>query len=111
MQKCRENPFVLHGLFDYFCKMNMKKVLLLVVLSLLLVAYGSNANKGEALATRGRYEIPTSNNSMPEVYLERMGYTVSFNPKTNIPNWVAWELNSDKIEQAVEAKCNLAEWP
>ena len=27
----------------------------------------------------------------------RLGYTVSFNPELNIPNWVAWELNSSKL--------------
>jgi endonuclease G len=34
---------------------------------------------------------------MPEVFLERMGYAVSFNPQMNIPNWVAWELNAERL--------------
>lgn len=42
-------------------------------------------------------EIPVSKNELPEMVFERMGYTVSFNPETNIPNWVAWELNAEKL--------------
>ena len=34
---------------------------------------------------------------MSEVCLERMGYTVSFNPETNIPNWVAWKLDAERL--------------
>ena len=34
---------------------------------------------------------------LSEVCLERMGYTVSFNSQTNIPNWVAWELNLERL--------------
>ena len=59
---------------------------------LLMVACGSS----KRTATE-RYEIPVACSKMSEVYLERMGYTVSFNPKTNIPNWVAWELNAEKL--------------
>lgn len=44
-----------------------------------------------------KYEIPISNKELPELYLERSGYTVSFNTETNIPNWVAWELNAEKL--------------
>ena len=36
-----------------------------------------------------KYEIPISNKELPELYLERSGYTVSFNTETNIPNWLS----------------------
>lgn len=70
----------------------MKKLLFTILSLLLLVSCGSS-NK----SVSQRYEIPTSTSGVPEVYLERMGYTVSFNPQTNIPNWVAWELNLARL--------------
>lgn len=70
----------------------MKKLLFTFLSLLLLVSCGSS-NK----SVSQRYEIPTSTRGLPEVYLERMGYTVSFNPQTNIPNWVAWELNPARL--------------
>jgi endonuclease G len=71
--------------------MKMKKFIWPLI-ALLMVACGSSKKY-----TADKYEIPVSCSEMPEVYLERMGYTVSFNPKTNIPNWVAWELNTEKL--------------
>ena len=79
--------------------MKMKKIYLPLVLLLLLVSY-VNSDKLSLNAEKlpsDSYEIPVCQVDMPEVCLERMGYTVSFNPKTNIPNWVAWELNADKL--------------
>lgn len=32
-----------------------------------------------------------------ETILKRKGYTVSYNRTLNLPNWVAWELNRDKL--------------
>ena len=71
--------------------MKTKNILLPIVTLLLLTSCGSNKS------VTGKYEIPVGNGTMSEVYLERMGYTVSFNPKTKIPNWVAWELNPSKL--------------
>ena len=45
----------------------------------------------------GRYEVPVATKAINEIYLERYGYCVSFNPDLNIPNWVAWTLNPDKL--------------
>lgn len=70
----------------------MKKLLFTILSLLLLVSCGSSNR-----SVSQRYEIPTSTSGVPEVYLERMGYTVSFNPQTNIPNWVAWELNPARL--------------
>lgn len=82
----------------YLCSPNMKK-LLLSILSLLLFSCGSSNR-----SVSGRYEIPVSCHEMPEVYLERTGYVVSFNPRTNIPNWVAWELNAEKLVERESRK-------
>lgn len=32
-----------------------------------------------------------------EVYIKHMGYSVSYNPETNIPNWVAWRLDKERL--------------
>ena len=82
--------------------MNNKKMRRLVLPILLLLIFASCINKNNY--AEGRYEIPVANYDITEIYLERSGYTVSFNPETNIPNWVAWTLNSEKlIEKKVEA--------
>ena len=44
-----------------------------------------------------RYEIPVSTKGRAEILLEQYSYTVSYNPDLCIPNWVAWELNAEKL--------------
>lgn len=44
-----------------------------------------------------RYEIPVSTKERAEILLEQNSYTVSYNPDLCIPNWVAWELNAEKL--------------
>lgn len=36
------------------------------------------------------FEIPQSLCSIPEIRIEHMAYTVSYNPENNNPNWGAW---------------------
>ena len=72
--------------------MKRLKLILLCVLSFATLI--SCTNRGNYTI---KYEIPISNKELPELYLERSGYTVSFNTETNIPNWVAWELNAEKL--------------
>lgn len=40
------------------------------------------------------YELPRLNNHQPEQIIEHLGYTVSYNPKWLVPNWVAYELTN-----------------
>lgn len=42
-------------------------------------------------------ELPAPLKGKDEIILKRKGYTVSYNRKLNLPNWVAWELNRDKL--------------
>ena len=42
-------------------------------------------------------ELPAPLKNVPETILKRKGYTVSYNSRLNLPNWVAWELNRDKL--------------
>ena len=42
-------------------------------------------------------EIPITTQGTPEQILHKTNYTVSFNAKTNIPNWVAWSITADEL--------------
>lgn len=70
---------------------------LLSLLMLLLLSASCNNSGGSEPVAPGKYEIPVANYDITEICLERMGYTVSFNPEENIPNWVAWNLDSEKL--------------
>ena len=70
----------------------MRRLVLPILLSLLFASCINKNNYAEA-----RYEIPIANYDIEEIYLERSGYSTSFNPITNIPNWVAWTLNQEKL--------------
>ena len=48
-------------------------------------------------ASSASNEIPVSTKERAEILLEQYGYTVSYNPELYIPNWVAWELNEEKL--------------
>lgn len=39
-----------------------------------------------------------TNDTLPSVMLQYKGMDISFNPKTHIPNWVAWELTADETK-------------
>lgn len=44
-----------------------------------------------------RLEIPQLLKEKSEIRLDQYGYSVSYNPQLFIPNWVAWELNEEKL--------------
>ena len=51
--------------------------------------------------------FPGNNDEMPrgnERIVRRVGYTVSFNPKFRIPNWVAWILTRERLESKVVSR-------
>lgn len=46
------------------------------------------------------YELPAfSGKAGQEKVVRRAGYTVSFNPKLRIPNWVAWILTEERLDK------------
>lgn len=45
-----------------------------------------------------RLEIPAFLTDRPEEVIWHEGYTVSFNRRTKLPNWVAWELTKTRTE-------------
>lgn len=55
-------------------------------------------NKESVRMRKMRLEIPAFLKDRPEEVIWHKGYTVSFNRKTKLPNWVAWELNKARTE-------------
>lgn len=49
-------------------------------------------------------EIPLSKQGKNDLILKRSSYTLSFNKETNIPNWVAWQLDKKKLTEQVSRK-------
>lgn len=58
-----------------------------------------NATKeiSDAVVSVEDLELPVMKQDRPEILLKQYGYVVSYNPEEYIPNWVAWELNADKL--------------
>ena len=67
------------------------------ILSLFLILSFCNCSTVPNEATG--LEIPINSADVPEIILERKGYTVSFNPELNTPNWVAWKLTSERLTE------------
>lgn len=51
------------------------------------------------------YELPRVTDGRREQVIEHVGYTVSYNPKWLIPNWVAYELTREEV-QGTEGRSN-----
>ncbi len=49
-----------------------------------------------------KLEIPILENGRSEQIIEHVGYTVSYNPRWYIPNWVAYELTATEVEGTEE---------
>ena len=49
-------------------------------------------------------EIPLLKQGKNDLILKRSSYTLSFNKETNIPNWVAWQLDKKKLVERVSRK-------
>ena len=49
-------------------------------------------------------ELPAPLKGGNEQILRRMGYTVSYNSETKLPNWVAWQLDGSRLKGAAKRK-------
>lgn len=76
-------------------------VAVILIVALFLSAF-PRSNRGEvqpndqqsiALANEEPYELARVINDQSEQLIKHLGYTVSYNPKWLVPNWVAYELN------------------
>ena len=72
------------------------KTIALTLLFLLSLSKGYAQNK--------ELEIPAPLKGKKELILKRKNYTLSFNKKTNMPNWVAWRLDKKKLTERVSRK-------
>lgn len=58
---------------------------------------GTSDSKAPTTVAAGKgYELPADING--QILLKRIGYTVSYNPQTKEPNWVAWYLSADRLQ-------------
>ena len=57
---------------------------------------GGTTDKSAPITDDLPYELPRLNNHQPEQVIEHLGYTVSYNPKWLVPNWVAYELTNSE---------------
>lgn len=56
----------------------------------------SDSNHPTTLAAGKGYELPADIHG--QILLKRIGYTVSYNPQTKEPHWVAWYLSADRLQ-------------
>ena len=68
----------------------------------LLLLFFLITNKGYSQSNN--IEIPVSTKGKRELIFKRKNYTLSFNKETNIPNWVAWQLDKKKLIERVSRK-------
>lgn len=54
-------------------------------------------NSSDAVTTSEGLELPAPLRDRSEKLLKRRTYTVSYNQDLNVPNWVAWELNRERL--------------
>lgn len=81
----------------------MNKILVILFLFLINTpSYLLAQNKRK----RDMMELPAYSPNKSEVMLWNKMYTVSFNKKHRIPNWVAWELNEVRIQGNIE-RCSI----
>ena len=83
------------------CKFNHENRKALVSgLRQVVEAYAAN-DTGNAVKAEVKYKAPAGDDRLlaqldpkeiPQQLLRRVGYVVSYNPETHIPNWVAWQL-------------------
>ena len=74
----------------------MKHFLICIGLSLFVTS--------NPLSAQTNLEIPISKNGDKGVVFKRTGYTVSFSKDNNIPNWVAWKLDKNRLVEKVSRK-------
>ena len=51
---------------------------------------------------RGFTGLPAPVTQLPEQFLRRTGYVVSYNKDTRLPNWVAWHLTAERTNGAAK---------
>ena len=85
-------------------KINATLSLVYIVAIIIAVTINSDATQAQdgsqsaEVTASLKYELPRiTNTNVSEKVVEHVGYTVSFNTKHNIPNWVAYDLTSQEV--------------
>lgn len=90
--------------------MNTMKRMMAAIFAVTIFAVAAGQHQAAAQtveSTDGRrwadmYELPAFAQAKgQETVVRRLGYTVSFNPKLRIPNWVAWILTKERLDNRV----------
>ncbi len=72
------------------------------------LAYQADTNEQKANidndSIQNDYELPCLRENSDEIILRRKGYTVSYNPSTKLPNWVAWHLTAEHVSGTNQRK-------
>lgn len=78
-------------------RLDMKKLLFILIALVCALWTAMHEDTASAQVVVGeQIELPQT--SEGEQLIAHRGYTLSFNDKTNCPNWVAWELTNDEVD-------------
>lgn len=92
MKVCYNNTYLHHFFYVLFYILRYEiNIFCFIFICTSLISCSNSYQQSQNL------EIPINTIERAENIYYRLGYTVSFNPELNIPNWVAWELNSSKL--------------
>ena len=75
-------------------RMKVNAVLLVVLVIGIFICYGF---RDQVETTK--YELPKIQSTQPEKIVHHSGYSVSFNTDWLIPNWVAYELTAEEVQE------------
>ncbi|MBR1400305.1 MAG: DNA/RNA non-specific endonuclease [Prevotella sp.] len=67
---------------------------------------GAKAPRSQS-ASANPMEQPAKMKNVQEIILKRKGYITSYNPKTKIPNWVAWHLTKEHCDGKIQRHTNV----
>lgn len=68
-------------------------------------AYAQTTESTDGRRWADMYELPAfSGRKGQEQVVRRIGYTVSFNPGLRVPNWVAWIITRDRMDNPVTSR-------
>ena len=107
---------------DYLSKMSrrrkkrntIRRTIITMCLLLVVVAFFMPVDGGEGSASSSyssqlpvnwdEYAVAATNPDLDEVIVDYKGFKVSFNPVTHIPNWVAWTITADRLNNPVVSR-------
>jgi endonuclease G len=74
----------------------MMRLLSVLFISLFLQSFPAHANndRDNPKQVHAPWGYPKDADAKDDYIIERKQYVISYNPKLNVPNWVAWQLNA-----------------